>query len=610
MAALPPGFVDVPSAISSKGFVSVIGVAVDVLPLTKPSRGTSSLITFTLKDCELDKQPLDGLKVKYFNDDPYAIPPVRLHDVILLRDTRVKLYQGKRLAVVSQNDQVPWAIFRPDGRFPICSPNSAKPIAIEQDYAYGLLDRLSGGRRLQRAPPSTPYSRPAVVVESSASAKKASSKREFSLIKDIKPHTFVDLVAQVVKTYPDGSDKFTIYVTDYTAHKSLHNYETGDARDGDPHGYISRTASKWKGPSGQMTILVTLWEPHASFAREFLKVNDFVFLTNVHIKMRPGSQMEGVIHTDRHYPKKIHVQQVDVGDDSRVKDLVRRKKEYEKRNPRHQAPGSASDERLASKRAFKKQEPNERKKQKMQVEEGQTALKPSVEILKKNQINQHVQAANPAVRCRSLEDIMSNESHNNVSPAGFNYRLPFQNLNYRSTVRVIDFFPPSLEDFSVQDKPEDSPGTLDETEEEPDNQRKRWTWRFCLLVESSRPPPPGEPRARMKLFVSGQDAVHLLQLDPTDLRQHPSRLDELRERLFILWGELEEQKRKLAQEGASSALLKPEAISSLPFNCCIKEYGVPCSHRSRNIEDDLECGHDDCLGWEQRFALFQTTIHY
>lgn len=89
MANPPPGFVSVPSALSSKGTVSVIGVVVDVLPQKKTS-GTSAFITFTIKDRDLDNgHTWDGLKIRYFNDNENYLPPVKLKDVVLLRNIRV-----------------------------------------------------------------------------------------------------------------------------------------------------------------------------------------------------------------------------------------------------------------------------------------------------------------------------------------------------------------------------------------------------------------------------------------------------------------------------------------------------------------------------------------
>lgn len=90
--SLPPKFVEVNTARSAQGYVSVIGVVVDSLTKTH-SGGSSFVVTFTIKDCDLEGKSWDGLKIKYFNDDELLIPDVRLHDVILLRNIRVSLFK-------------------------------------------------------------------------------------------------------------------------------------------------------------------------------------------------------------------------------------------------------------------------------------------------------------------------------------------------------------------------------------------------------------------------------------------------------------------------------------------------------------------------------------
>lgn len=90
----------------------------------------------------------------------------------------------------------------------------------------------------------------------------------------------------------------------------------------------------------------------------------------------------------------------------------------------------------------------------------------------------------------------------------------------------------------------------------------------------------------------------------------------MKERLFILWGDLEERKSKAATEGKTD----PDSwgrVSSVPFACCIKEYGVRRSHNSNaDADDDVavvvnhdSCSHEECFGWERRFAMFGTTIN-
>jgi len=62
-------------------------------------------------------------------------------------------------------------------------------------------------------------------------------------------------------------------------------------------------------------------------------------------------------------------------------------------------------------------------------------------------------------------------------------------------------------------------------------------------------------------------------------------LKALREKLFFLWGELEEDKK-------SGALASGNQTKNKPFICCIQEYGV----------------RDESDGWIRMHKMFSTTI--
>jgi protection of telomeres protein 1 len=96
------------------------------------------------------------------------------------------------------------------------------------------------------------------------------------------------------------------------------------------------------------------------------------------------------------------------------------------------------------------------------------------------------------------------------------------------------------------------------------------------------------------------------------LRKNKGDFIRLQEKLCILWGDLDECK----SQGMDTQQKGP---SSLPFTCCIKEWGVRCACRTGlNSHDDDDsdraCAlvgpehNRECLGWERRFALFGTTI--
>lgn len=164
-----------------------------------------------------------------------------------------------------------------------------------------------------------------------------SGRREkFSLIKDIAINTYYDLVGQVIKIYPNTSC-VELYITDYTSNNLLYNYQWGkegekeSAREGDEYGYCSRgTTKKWRGPLGKRTLLISLWSPHASFARTHVNEDDFVHLRNVHVKYSKDAKIEGALHTDHKYHNRIDITPVQPQSDDRVKDVLRRKKEYYK----------------------------------------------------------------------------------------------------------------------------------------------------------------------------------------------------------------------------------------------------------------------------------------
>jgi len=144
----------------------------------------------------------------------------------------------------------------------------------------------------------------------------------------------------------------------------------------------------------------------------------------------------------------------------------------------------------------------------------------------------------------------------------------------------------------------------------------KWAWRFCLLVEDIN---PGPGKEKVKLIVTDGDAEFLLDMEANNLNTHRKTLALLRQKLFILWGDLEERKNQITSakthqnppkptnlnpptqkdhtfsnlERTNSGRIKEvwETPKSRPFQCCIKEYGVREGER-----------------WERRWRMFGTTI--
>ena len=107
------------------------------------------------------------------------------------------------------------------------------------------------------------------------------------------------------------------------------------------------------------------------------------------------------------------------------------------------------------------------------------------------------------------------------------YNLPFQNINSRALVRIIDFFPPELADFAVPCAKPSEYDILSELEESEDGggseissesnntepvAERRWEWRFGFILEDALGP-KNEAKATMEVYVVGEDAECLLKLD-------------------------------------------------------------------------------------------------
>lgn len=204
------------------------------------------------------------------------------------------------------------------------------------------------------------------VVHASAPAKKG-TPLPITLIQDLQPGRLTQLLGQVVKLNTFNFEKTLLYLTDYTSHGSLMDIQKQDdeGREGDSFNYMSRSKSNWPGPWGQLTIQVTLWEPHSTYARGGLKPGSLVLLTYAHIKER-GNLMEAAVHEDKHYPEKFHIREVSSDYDDRTRELMVRRKEYWRI---HGTP--KEDHKQKEKPEARKKEA---KKEETRVEEGQRRL--------------------------------------------------------------------------------------------------------------------------------------------------------------------------------------------------------------------------------------------
>ncbi|KKY27720.1 putative telomere-binding alpha subunit central domain-containing protein [Phaeomoniella chlamydospora] len=645
--------------------VHIAGVVTDFLEPTT-SRGTDLVCTFTIKDASCDSIGL-GLRIRYFRKNRPDLPPILgLGDVLILWSLKINAFAGEVIGISSFSTR--WAIFHTAsiGRH-LESPESAldyepspglqwKGSDQELRYVVSLYRQvhlcevdLSQGQSssavtIMAAPNRKPLTHHTPDSKSQPPHKGSSGqaesqtfksnatgpvrRRKFSSIQDLnisdtEKLVFADLCGEVRKTY-DEYERINVYITDYTANKLLFNYTSGHEeedtdfdRDGDPYGYAASKVSKWQGPWGRMTLAVTCYDNNAQWAKSNLKVGDYIFLSNVRITMgRNGILLEGKLRDDPRYPDKILVRKMSPGDkEDELQSLLRRKLDYTKRYKQlygHVKPETEKAPKRSPPLEGNIEDARPVKKSLRERKREQKAKKKAEAKLKQPQQNKNT--INSNIRCNkidglshvSLSDILNSPSLIFTTAKANTLTLPFQNVCYKTKLRVIDYFPPSLQDFSAPYREtdyddlssisvstsasySDEDSDIKETDllsdpHAPISSTIKWEWRFCLLVEDPFLPPPNDSKSnQMLLHVSGSEAEYLLREDACDLKRNPDILARIREKLFHLWGDLEETKeaaaaaatkarKQIDNENIPQEQIKP---SGMPFECYIKEFGIP-----------------------------------
>lgn len=251
----------------------------------------------------------------------------------------------------------------------------------------------------------------------------------------------------------------------------------------------------------------------------------------------------------------------------------------------------------------------------------------------------------------SLSVILKRHVHRtSVHGVPVDCQLPFTCARYRANVRVIDFFPPNLEDFacsrkvSVFDALSDYSSSASNSEDDDmstadDSGRERvWEWRFALCLEQATHTSAKGPRENLWAVVGNADGQLLTGLDACDLRSHQDTLVSLRERMFTLWGNLEEvknarQKEMRKRSGVRAPINRPpfdssdteagtrttvrrldngtlqseggQAVSNRPFSCCIQQYGIKVDE-----PNPTNANAGQGKRWDRVFALFGTKAAY
>ncbi|KAF2398819.1 hypothetical protein EJ06DRAFT_531897 [Trichodelitschia bisporula] len=581
-APLPPGYTDLKVAEQSNGKeINIIGIVVDVRPPAR-TRGDDHQMTLSLQDpARMETGQAVGFTCKMFGQVKDFPTQATIGDILMLRRVKNMPFRGEPTLLNNRNSEFLLFLksYMPKVPFEIAYQvhkqiqhiaRSGRPKVILKPAEQAYIIHLHRWSVQNMNMPVVEVGRPTNIAEPLGKP-----RDKFSLVKDIRDGTFVDLLCEVRKIY-NGSNALELYATDYTSNNHLYDYrplgeEGPDSREGDQFGYTrTKTPSVWPGPYGKFAIQVTLWSPHMQWAAEHVKVGDIISLRNVHIRYK-DSKLEGSMHTD-----KQHSEQVDVRKpmkDQRYYDLLdRRSKHVEE--VAAQAESNAQNQGKKSRRKKKKNKQDQAEAASKQNTRANTPLQPAAQTTSAAEPvaskNETVVCSHPDQDLVRISDILNDQSLQWKDRSGDELTLPFINRKFKTSVRAVDFFPPALEDFcqSTQDLRYNDfqPTTDDDTGDDSFQSLPEWEWAFYLLVEDAKPV-PGQTPERMRLLVADRDAEGLLGLDATDLRKSPETLAQLKEKLFCLWGELEEKK-------AEPDFSPGTPISNRPFECLVYEYGA------------------------------------
>ena len=317
--------------------------------------------------------------------------------------------------------------------------------------------------------------------------------------------------------------------------------------------------------------------------------------------------------------------------DERRAHVLRRKRTYEEKTegdgvkffrdpnqaPKKRLRDEAADEDANKPKPKKTKAARAREKKKAaKLEAGKQAQDKSAVVAheKRALSNPSVRIHNyPGLSSKTIVDILDPDILKRTSRQGNPYHLPFQNCTYKSKIQVVDFFPHEIADFaaprmiSQYDELSDNESSNADSDDGADinlspangGEEIQWEWRFFLLVEDARPQPGCQDRpTQMELLVADTDGDCLFNMDACDLRDRKNEqmLAQLREKLFHLWGDLQEKKDE-CRSATQASKVKP---SARPFECLIKEYGVPAR--------SSKGGSDNTVTYERLFRLFGTAI--
>ncbi|KAI0119887.1 hypothetical protein GGR51DRAFT_495490 [Nemania sp. FL0031] len=660
---LPPGYMSIHDILAQ---MAAVGKLVNVIGLVKdyqapiPTKGSDYKCTITLYD-KSTEYDLAGLALSVFRhpDEMSKVPQPRAGDVLVISSAKVQS-RGEGISLVA-NKSTSFHIYSASD---IPRPPQSAKVALKPPYGT----RQIGEKEHEYVSWLYHYTNKDSVPDVATFQKQVDQsvhmKDKFCRLEDVVDGKFCDVIVHVVKAPFDEMEKTTLWVSDYTENDSFYKFSWNGAKqpgrgDGDSYGYFDtdiNAATKWAGPFGKRSMQVTCFEPHASRVNSQVQLGEWIRIRNLRIKFgNNGLNLEGVLHEDRDFSR----QQVDVLNwderevcDPRLKEAIRRKMEYEKLKKK-QLKTLAADEGGEGASTKRKADDHEELKNNSKARRKEKRGAAMKKVEEQDKQAEERLGLNSLVKCESWEQpvtplpsiIEPVQWKTTVEGEDVTLVLPFACAKYRTIVRVVDFRPRKLENFATWRKSTESDVLSDYSSDSSsssgdDNHasldrysgKKIWEWRYALQLEDVNPKSKGT-KDRFWVVVDNIEAQQLTGLDACDLREDPDTLNNLREQLFKLWGNLEEakmqdqqrqitnQRRVAANQPPPSSPAKIDSefsrqansaehrnqdgivLSNKPFACCIRQYGVRVRERNPRRADAGE-GYR----WARAFGLFGTKI--
>lgn len=513
MSAIPPGFTAVKDCKTDGAVVSLLGI-VTSLQEPRRSRGTDWTLSFTIQD-DFTAGSVGGsssMGCRVFKPSQASLPKITsTGDVVILRNFKLNPWQGRMDCISNVASGV---LVFPASKIPVHELSQAYLLGTQRLMCHATPGAKEASIIEQKAVLNMKHSSSGsaqdVQQHASLVAHKATARHREQLITDLADGRFADIRAVVLNVYYSNHGTVELKVSDYTPNKDLFLYVDPKQEPGLFH------KREWPGPYGQVTLEVRLYEPHAAWARANLAQNDFVYLRNVHIRRSLKGFLEGAMHQDRQNLDQVDIRKLQ--DKTVIEEIRQRQKTYEQQRPEVSLTHLVNAPKKSSAKASAKKKQEKKERLRVQREAEQKELEEKQESWEANRsgVNRNgkaslsrititlliitVRAGFPETPQSTISEILNNPHAQARTSTKYNsFKLPFVNCRHRSRVRIVDFYPPELEDFTH---------SLDDPNWAARSKGQQWDWGFVLLLQDANVPLDTVPE-QLRLIVNNDAAQYL-----------------------------------------------------------------------------------------------------